>query len=123
MTNILRYTPPSDSATFKARDIALRGNMGSANFQQRGTGKIGLTRREIVRQVRLARPETLKIKPRIANVRKTKNGFHVVGLGLLPVSLGELKTKLRVGQGDFHGCTAYRVGGLVFPLFGKEGAK
>lgn len=52
---------------------------------------------------------------KVANVKRTKSGFHVVGLGELPLSLGELKTKL-VSTGNYK----FRIGGLVFPLAKKN---
>lgn len=111
MTKMMQFTPPSNSKTHSARDIALRGNMGSANFQQRGTGKAGLTRTETIRNVRAARPDVIKAyRPRVARTSKVPSisGFHVHGLGNLPqLTLGELKTKLGVA-----GFTAIKFGGL-----------
>lgn len=101
-----------------ARDIALRGNMGSANFMQRGTGKVGLTRAEIISQKNKAekaerRAESMKriraqffpVKPftRIAAVIQTGTHNFRVASGLrIPttadISRGELESALR-GKG------------------------
>jgi hypothetical protein len=106
-----------------ARDICLRGNMGSASFYERGSAKNDrrgrLSRAEIIRNVRAARPAIFKPRKRIANVKRLPsiNGFHVVGLGnIAQITLGELKAKLRVGNASigFRGCSAMRLGGLMF---------
>jgi hypothetical protein len=111
MTNSMKYTP-------RDADAALRGNMDRCLVHAaNGQSKVGLTRREVIRAVREARPEVAEYKPRVANVRRlpSVNGFHVIGLGQVQqVTLNELKTKLGV-----NGFTGYRVGGLTFKLFGK----
>ena len=79
-----------------------------------GKSKVGLTRREIIRNVRAERPEVCELPPRIANVRRVPsiNGFHVVGQGQVPeLTLNELKVKLGV-----TGYTALRYIGHVRPL-------
>jgi hypothetical protein len=141
------FTPPSDQPSvtvirddglkqtvhYTARDIALRGNMGSASFLQASgnSRKTALTRAEIVSQVQAKhraeeKAERVSMRsfpratfaPRIANVRRVSsiNGFHAIGLGRLSnLTLNELKVKLGV-----NGFSGYRIGGLTFKLFGVK---
>jgi len=113
MTNSFKYTPLKVN-------VALRGNTERCLIHAaNGRSRIGLTRTEIVRAVREARPEVIKKYPsRVANVRRVPSigGFHVIGLGQVPqITLKELQTKLGA-----NGYNAYRVGGLVFKLFKKS---
>ena len=110
MTNSFKYTP------LKA-NVALRGNTARVlEHAANGRSRAKLTRREVIRNVREARPEVIKAyAPRVANVRRVPSigGFHVIGLGPVPhLTLNELKVKLGA-----NGFTAYRVGGLKFKLF------
>ena len=110
MTELFKYP-------LKTADAALRGNMGSASFMERGRGNAKIwTRRDAIASAQRARPEMVKAyKPRIARVKRLPSigGFHVVGFGQVPqLTLKELQTKLGA-----NGYTGYRVGGLVFKLF------
>jgi hypothetical protein len=105
--------------------------MGSASFQQRGTGKAGLSRAEIVRNVRSTNAESRSEKAnrkafpvvsRTARVKRKPSigGFHVVGLGNVPqTTLAELRVMLKHGRGNFKGCASYLLGGRITKLCGK----
>jgi hypothetical protein len=133
MTNILRYTPPP-SKSFDTSSGALRGNMGSASFQQRGTGKAGLSRTEIVRSVRSTNAESrsekanrkaFRVVSRTARVKRKPSisGFHVVGIGNVPqTTLNELRVMLKHGRGNFKGCSSYVLAGRNYKLCGKGAA-
>jgi len=116
----MRFTPAQNGVTVTARDKALRGNMrGVLEHAANGQSKIGLTRREIIRQVRENRPQVVRAyktkgfqNRSFAVARVTRKpsigGFHVVGLGNIPqTTLGELKTRL-----GSQGFTKFRFGGL-----------
>jgi hypothetical protein len=97
----------------------LRGNTARVcEVASDGKRKVGLYRREIIKSVRAARGQFLRIRPRVAVIKRMPKigGFHVIGLGEQPqITFGELKTKL--GSLGFN---RYRFRGLpVQKLFAK----
>lgn len=101
--------------------LPLRSNMEKClEHAANGRSEVGLTRNEIIRNKNAAEKraeffakfrERLAGKPagRVANVRKVNGGFHVIGMGVLPVTMNELRVKLGVNS-----YKAFRMGGLVF---------
>lgn len=101
----------------------LRGNWAHvAEHAANGQSATSLSRSEIIKNINSAKNrseifENFRAKfarptRRVANVRKVNGGFHVIGLGVQPLSMNELKVKL----GLRLGASAIRMGGLKFNI-------
>lgn len=102
----------------------LRSNMDVClKHAANGRSESKLTRSEVIRNITANRNhsnvfENFRAKHapqfrRIANVKKVKTGFHVIGQGVQNLTLNELK--VRLGATGYH---ALKIGGLTFNLFG-----
>ncbi len=103
--------------------LPLRSNMEKClEHAANGRSEVGLTRNEIIRNKQATEKraeffakwrDRMAGKPtrRVANVRKVNGGFHVIGMGVLPVTMNELKVKLGVSSYQ-----AFRIGGLTFKV-------
>lgn len=113
MTNSLKFTP-------RSANVALRGNTDRVcQHAANGKSRVGLSRREILSQVKMqhireelfasfrAKGQTASGQRVALVTNKGREGFHVVGLGLLGLTRRELNLRVKMA-----GFTAIRFRGL-----------